>query len=323
MYKEGTEVVRLYWGSLWVIKHLPILKRTFCYIYDMRVHRLLNIIIGLIVLGLILAIIWIWWGHFSALERDRLARLDDEGALNFLNLPTSTSKPIIVSSTSIKATIKRASISTTSSEETVPRVLRTAVSPLTGTLELGDNDINLDVPYTSQAPERVWTQPWQDACEEAAILMLDAYYRGYGLSTLSAKDELQKMVNWEEDRGWERSISIEKIKIILQEYYKITRPIRIISNPTVADIKGFIAAGKPVLAVADGRLLPNPYYSNGGPAYHAFIIRGYTADKFITNDPGVNRGKDFIFPIDAVMDSLRDWNDGNVAQGVPVVLVIE
>lgn len=289
----------------------------------MRTHRVLNTIISLIVLGLVLGIAWLWRGHFAALERDRLARLDDEGALNFLNLPTSTSKPTIVSSTSANPVTKPSSTPLTSASETKPRTVRTAVSPLTGALELGENDLNLDVPYTSQAPERIWTQPWQDACEEAAVLMLDAYYRGYGLSTLSAKDELQKMVNWEEDRGWERSIPIEKIKTILQEYYKVTRPIRIIANPSVADIKGLIAAGKPVLAVADGRMLPNPYYSNGGPPYHAFIIRGYTEDKFITNDPGVNRGKDFPFPIDAVMDSLHDWNDGNVTRGTPSILVID
>ncbi len=286
----------------------------------MRTHRVFNTIVSLIVVGLILAIVWLWRGHFAALERDRLMRLDDEGALKFLELPTRVSStPTIAPTTTTRPTDKKS----TAIDATKPKSLRTAVSPLTGTLELGENDINLDVPYTSQAPERIWTQPWQDACEEAAILMLDAYYRGYGLSTLYAKDELQKVVNWEEARGWERSIPIEKIKIILQEYYKITRPIRIISNPTVADIKSLIAAGKPVLAVADGHALPNPYYSNGGPPYHAFIIRGYTADKFIANDPGVNRGKDFVFPIESVMDSLHDWNDGNVTRGTPAILVID
>ena len=35
--------------------------------------------------------------------------------------------------------------------------------------------MNLSVPFTSQAPEQNWDEPWQDACEEAAVLMLDAY----------------------------------------------------------------------------------------------------------------------------------------------------
>lgn len=294
----------------------------------MHPRYLFNSVAALIVVGLVLSIGWLWRGHFLALERDRLLRLDDEGALKFIDLPISSSTKVFVptkiTTSSNPNPEKAIAKPVTTTVETRPTsTVRTAVSPLTGTLVLTDDDVNLAVPYTSQAPERIWIQPWQDACEEAAILMLDAYYRGYGLSPMYAKDELQKMVNWEEERGWGRSISIEKIKIILQEYYKVTRPIRIIANPSVADIKGFIAAGKPVLAVGDGHVLPNPYYSNGGPPYHAFIIRGYTADKFITNDPGVNRGKDFVFPIDAVMDSLHDWNDGNVTGGTPVVLVIE
>ena len=40
----------------------------------------------------------------------------------------------------------------------------------------------ISVPFTSQAPEKNWEQPWQDACEEAAVLMLDAYYKNYNLS---------------------------------------------------------------------------------------------------------------------------------------------
>src|SRR5690606_41290644 len=35
----------------------------------------------------------------------------------------------------------------------------------------------LDVPFTSQAPEGNWKQPWQDACEETSILMVDRFYQ--------------------------------------------------------------------------------------------------------------------------------------------------
>lgn len=290
----------------------------------MKSYRVLNITVLIVGLSLVAAIGWLWRGYYVALERDRLAQLDDEGALKFLDLPTSSVK-FVTTTKQVKSLEKPNEVtsSVAVATSTKPAIERTAVSPLTGMLVLGEGDVNLDVPYTSQAPERIWDQPWQDACEEASVLMLDAYYRGYGLSTLSAKDELQKMVDWQTARGWGGSIDIAKIKIILQEYYKITRPIRIITNPTVLDIKQAIAAGHPVLAVADGRALPNSYYSNGGPPYHALIIRGYTADKFITNDPGVNRGKNFVFPVQAVMNSLHDWNDGKVTDGLPAVLVIE
>ena len=203
----------------------------------------------------------------------------------------------------------------------VPEVA--ADSQLSGRLTLDQNDINLDIPYTSQAPERDWSQPWQDACEEAAVLMLDAYYKGYNLSPLFAKDEMKKMIEWEEARGWGSSIPIERVKILAQDYLKLKGKVKIIENPTVEIIKEHVSEGHPVLAVASGKILKNPYYSNGGPTYHALIIRGFTKDKFITNDPGVNRGRNFVFPIDNVMEAIHDWNGGDVPAGRKVVLVVE
>ena len=50
---------------------------------------------------------------------------------------------------------------------------------------------------------------------------------------------------------------------------------------------------------------------------------GFTKDKFITNDPGVNRGRNFVFPVDNIMESIHDWNGGDVQGGRKVVLVIE
>ena len=196
-------------------------------------------------------------------------------------------------------------------------------SPLTGKYELSAEDVNWDVPFTSQAPEKNWELPWEDACEEAAALMLDAYYKGYPLSPLSAKDELLKMISWEEQKGWGGSIELEKIKVLLRDFLGIKRTIKIIENPTIEQIKERLRAGSPVLVVADGKTLPNKYYANGGPVYHALIIRGYIGDKFITNDPGVNRGRDFVFDMEDVMASIHDWNGGDVKEGKRAVLVVE
>ncbi|HYE60157.1 MAG TPA: C39 family peptidase [Candidatus Kapabacteria bacterium] len=187
-------------------------------------------------------------------------------------------------------------------------------------------EINLPVPFTSQAPEKNWDQPWQDACEEAAILMMDGYYKGYNVSPLFAKDEIIKMVAWEEEKGWGRSIEIEKIATLFESYlrYKETgRKVRIIENPTVGQIKKYLANKTPVYVVADGKTLPNPHFRNGGPAYHALVIRGYTETEFITNDPGTQFGKNFSYAYDDLMNSIRDWNGGAVKTGRRVILVIE
>lgn len=186
--------------------------------------------------------------------------------------------------------------------------------------------LNLDVPFTSQAPEKNWDQPWQDACEEAAVLMLDAYYKGYGLSPLFARDEILKMVSWEEEQGWGYSIEMAKVERLFQKWWRgqskiINHKSKIITNPTVQEIKQSIANGHPVLVVADGHALPNPYYRGDGPDYHALIIRGYTEDAFVTNDPGTWRGKNFVYKYEELMRAIHDWNNGEVKRGQPVALV--
>ena len=183
--------------------------------------------------------------------------------------------------------------------------------------------INLPVPFTSQAPEKNWDQPWQDACEEAAVLMLDAYYKGYDLSPLFVRDEILKMVSWEEELGWENSISIKKVKKLTEEFQVSGFKFQIIENPTIKQIKESVAKGHPVLAVAYGKDLPNPYFRNGGPEYHALIIRGYTEDSFITNDPGTQFGENFVYKYEELMNAVRDWNDGDVENGQRVVMVLK
>ncbi len=187
---------------------------------------------------------------------------------------------------------------------------------------------NLAVPFTSQAPEKNWDQPWQDACEEAAILMLDAYYKEYNLSPLFAKDELLKMVAWEEERNWGGSIEIAKVKQVAEYFMSNTLEIgnwklEILENPTVDQIKRFVAKGHPVYAVAYGKELPNPHFVNGGPEYHALIIRGYTDETFITNDPGTQFGENFEYQYDDLMNAIADWNEGDPKNGRSVVLVLE
>ena len=303
-----------------------------------RAHGRLNFT-GLVLSALFAAgTVWLWRGYDSAgplyspeLPDREEAAAPSEPAIILAESRGSfpKDKPAVatlqgsrpVSTTAVLALAEQQEA--TASSSPVRKTTRDASSLLTGWLELSGADVNLAVPYASQAPERNWEQPWQDACEEAALLMLDAYYKGYGLSPLFAKDELQKMVDWETARGWGGSISIDKIKRLSDEYLKIGRPVHVIENPTATQIKDYVATGHPVLVVADGKILPNPYYSNGGPVYHALIIRGFTADKFITNDPGVNRGANFVFEIEDLMSAIRDWNGGDVKQGRRVVLVVE
>lgn len=184
-------------------------------------------------------------------------------------------------------------------------------------------EINLAVPFTSQAPEENWELPWQEACEEAVALMMDAYYKNYNLSPLFARDEIIKMVEWETKQGWGVSIEISKIKDLMVNYLSSKYKVKIIEDPTVEMIKKYISNGQPVLVVADGKVLPNPHFRSGGPVYHALIIRGFTKDSFITNDPGTKFGENFMYKYSDLLNAVHDWNNGDVKNGKSVVLVIE
>lgn len=277
-----------------------------------------------------LGIFWLWKNEVQRQKIDTLENISfievPENSVLHPLAPEKEVKPIVSTTTVSIATttIPTKSTTPTSTNKIVTIKKITAIdSPLTGKYELTVDDLDLDVPYTSQAPEKIWVEPWEDACEEAAVLMLDAYYKGYTLSPLSAKDELLKMISWEEQKGWGGSIEIEKIKIMMEDFLRVKRTIKIIDNPTIEIIKKYLRAGSPVLVVADGKTLPNKYFANGGPDYHALIIRGFVGDKFITNDPGVNRGRDFVYNSQDIMNSIHDWNGGNVKEGKKVILVVE
>ncbi len=290
----------------------------------------LNLFLLGIVLVAVLANVWVWrdnlFGRKVSANEVPMAQEDVFVALPQVATNTEEVRPIpavkiLTTTPKVDDPTSDMRINTTSPEAVAPT--STPTNPTPTSLPAS---INLPVPFTSQAPEKKWDQPWQDACEEATILMMDAYYKGYGLSPLFAKDELIKMVVAEEERGWGLSIEIEKIRQLMQEYgsYDTSKwRLRIVENPTVEDLKRFIANRQPVLVVADGRVLDNPHFRNGGPEYHTLIIRGYTPTHFISNDPGTQFGENFIYTYDNLMESIRDWNGGKVKEGRRVVLVVD
>lgn len=287
-------------------------------------------------LAFALATTWQWRFLFSSIEVEQTPGEKKHEVVSYADFAQNVSSSVKIQEEN-KMTTSTNQLSTSSTTKEVEEIKTNSTTVVTNEIkELSQTTaynelqglhegvlINLDVPYTSQAPEKKWIDPWEDACEEASILMLDAYYKGYGLSPIFAKDEITKMIDWQYERGWFKSISIQQVSQLYEHFFPKGKQPRIVENPTAKQIKEFVQSGKPVLVVAFGKALPNKWYSNGGPEYHALIIRGFTDDSFITNDPGVNRGKNFAFPIGALMNSIHDWNDGNVPNGVPRIMILE
>ena len=183
-------------------------------------------------------------------------------------------------------------------------------------------EYNLDVPFMVQAPNESWDLPYQEACEEAVIIMAHYYLNGEELDIESADREILDLVNWQEEYlGYYKDTTVAETVYIIRKYWG--HKVEVINNPTVDIIKRQIASGSIVVAPFYGKALGNPYYSGDGPLYHMMVLKGYTDSKFITNDPGTKRGENYMYDYDVIMSAMHDWNDGDVENGKAVIFIVK
>lgn len=185
------------------------------------------------------------------------------------------------------------------------------------------DELNLDVPFTAQAPTANWDKTHEEACEEVAILMVSRYFAGREISSpADAEKGLQEIIAWEKQNlGFFESTTVgETVKVI--NGIDGDLQTEIIENPTIDEIKNNLADGKLILVPTAGRLLGNPFYKSPGPLYHMLVIKGYTKTQFITNDGGTRRGENYPYNFKTVLDANHDWNGGDVASGKKLMIVV-
>ena len=200
-----------------------------------------------------------------------------------------------------------------------------ASKPAVDTKPVSPAEINLSVPFLLQAPKQNWVQPFEDACEEASLIMVDAYYDGR--KTNFGPDEgveviLDVVAYEDETYGHSKDTTSNEVKLTAQNFYK--HPNVEIVEATEANIKAALANGNPVIAPAYGKALLNPNFKNGGPEYHMLVIKGYTKDgQWITNDPGTRNGRDYLYPKQRLLDAIHDFNPEDMKLGRKVIIVIK
>lgn len=179
------------------------------------------------------------------------------------------------------------------------------------------------VPFMVQAPHANWDAPYQEACEEASVIMMDYYLRGAPLEPDQANREILQLVQWQEANHYKYDVSILELEKIVQEYYGYDT--RVSENVTTESIMHEIAKGNPVIIPAAGRDLKNPYYSGGGPWYHMLVVTGYDKKYFITNDPGTRNGLDYKYKHKRLVNAIHDWTGvkEEIQSGTPRMLIIE
>ncbi|MEK7583915.1 MAG: C39 family peptidase [Patescibacteria group bacterium] len=183
------------------------------------------------------------------------------------------------------------------------------------------NALNLAVPFQPQAPHANWDLPYQEACEEASVIMVDHYLRGDDSLTADEMDDLiLELVVWETEHGYPIDVSVEELVRIVQEKYGWRALV--LETLTESAIREQLNLGRPVIVPAAGRELHNPYFRQPGPLYHMLVIKGYTTDgHFITNDPGTRRGADYVYDPAVLLAAAHDWT-GEVADGPALGLVM-
>ena len=163
----------------------------------------------------------------------------------------------------------------------------------------------IEVPFASQAPEGNWDNPYQEACEEASVIMVDYFLRRSDIDTAQANREILQLTNWEEAKGYKYDVNLDELAQIVRDYYGYNA--RISDDVTVEAIQHEIAKGNPVILPAAGRKLKNPYFSGQGPWYHMLVVTGYNTRYFFTNDPGTKRGEDYKYTHKTLLDAIHDF----------------
>jgi len=201
---------------------------------------------------------------------------------------------------------------------------KTATGPFTWSGPLPEEK-NLAVPFLSQAPKGDWALPYQEACEEASTIMVDAFYKGK--TAPFAPDEGDKaildLIAYEKLLlgKYEDTTAAETARLV-RSYFKY-KSVVVQEVTDMNDLKCALAHGYPVLVPASGKLLDNPNFRNGGPVYHMLVIKGYTKDgHWITNDAGTRKGADFTYTDENLKNAMHDWNGGDVLNGKPMAIVI-
>ncbi|MBN2087954.1 C39 family peptidase [Candidatus Peregrinibacteria bacterium] len=183
-------------------------------------------------------------------------------------------------------------------------------------------EINLYVPFFSQAPDGDWGMPWQEACEEASVILAYYYATDQSPTKEKFKADIQKLVEWEiENYGQYEHTNIDQTASMLSEVFKFPN-FHISTNPTVENLKTELAQGHVIVAPFAGRQLHNPFYSGEGPLYHMLVIKGYDEKNFITNDVGTRRGENFIYPYQVILSAMHEWHDDDIKLGAKKIIVV-
>ena len=238
------------------------------------------------------------------------------GAYLFFRKP-SVSAPSVSLTAPHASTVSPASTTLITPEASIPP------TPSPEPINQLPGEAALTVTYTMQAPFNKWDALHEDACEEASLVMVKHFLDGTVLASPEQADkEITDLVNFEVKNDYGPSITLQELKEVANLYFGLKNGT-VKQVTSVNDIKKLVTSGHPVILGMAGKLLPNPYFSNGGPNYHMLIVKGYDASGFITNEPGTWHGDGFHYSYQTFYNAIHDWNPSNILTRSKEGLVFE
>ncbi len=180
----------------------------------------------------------------------------------------------------------------------------------------------VDVPFTSQAPNGDWSEPWQNACEETSIYMVSSFYKDDEIKRTEAVKQIKEILAV---KNTEIKVSHdESLETISDLIVKLDLPFRtkIVFDPTVDDLKKELVSNNPVIIPVFAPALGT---SVDGPDYHVMVLVGYDdkSGEFIVNDPGTSAGKGLHYKYDKFMNAIHDLDQTKYTNGKKAVLFTE
>lgn len=176
--------------------------------------------------------------------------------------------------------------------------------------------VNIDMPFYTQAPYSNWDYPWQEACEEASVLLVANEYKDMNLDREAYNAELLRLVDWEIEvfGAYEHTTVAQTVEMIETQYGLETV---VHEDPSFEDFQKILASGHLIIAPFAGKLLYNPNFQNGGPIYHMVVVKGYDADKMqiVTHDVGTRNGADYVYSWETIQNALHDYHDTDILLG--------
>ena len=180
----------------------------------------------------------------------------------------------------------------------------------------------LKISFSPQAPYAHWEQPWQDACEETSIIIVDSFYHNQELNPAQAQQNIESILNIKNKfYGQSYDENAQKIADIINNF--LLWEATVIENPSLQQIKTELDNNRPVIMPVHGRELQNPYMNTTNLDYHVLVISGYDdqAQQFITQEPGTQSGANFRYSYNNLLSAMHDFLPKDMTHtGTPVAI---